>query len=177
MWSYCILLPSSTSYFSKWPSKVCFWGCQFQNRTYNKSLETCKGLKLISLCNLQPRTQELCWRLLDTRLLAKTAQWPIQGDSILPWGRNTWPHPRVIRRTREILHRVFTRFSSKGAFCRKSPISTGSNDRYKPGKLPNLIWHVGVKPKQFSVSSLWYSGSRIFSEVGSFYWLTRNSLG
>ena len=32
-----------------------------------------KVSKLISLCNLQPRTKELCWRLLDSRLLAKTA--------------------------------------------------------------------------------------------------------
>ena len=28
---------------------------------------------------------------------------------------------------------------SKAAFCRKSPISTGRNDRLKPGKLLNLI--------------------------------------
>ena len=29
--------------------------------------------------------------------------------------------------------------------CRKSPISTGRNDRLKPGKLLNLIWHIRVK--------------------------------
>ena len=36
---------------------------------------------------------------------------------------------------------VFARFCrfSKGAFCRKSPVSTGRNDRLKPGKLLNLI--------------------------------------
>ena len=32
-----------------------------------------KVSKLISLCNLYSRTKELCWRLLDSRLLAKTA--------------------------------------------------------------------------------------------------------
>ena len=31
-----------------------------------------KALKLISLCNLHPRTKELCRRLLDSYLLAKT---------------------------------------------------------------------------------------------------------
>ena len=37
---------------------------------------------------------------------------------------------------REILLGVFTHFCrfSKGAFCRKSPISTGKNDQLKPGK-------------------------------------------
>ena len=42
---------------------------------------------------------------------------------------------------REILLAVFALFCvpSKGAFCRKSPISTGKNDRLKPGKLLNLI--------------------------------------
>ena len=45
------------------------------------------------------------------------------------------------RRTKEILLAVFDRFCrfSKGAFCRKSPISTGRNDRLKPVKLLNLI--------------------------------------
>ena len=45
------------------------------------------------------------------------------------------------RRTREILLGVSTRFCrfSKGAFCRKSHISTGRNDRLKPAKLLNLI--------------------------------------
>ena len=33
-----------------------------------------KAFKLISLYNLHPRTKELCWRLLDSRLLAKTAK-------------------------------------------------------------------------------------------------------
>ena len=32
-----------------------------------------KVLNLISPCNLHPRTKELCWRLLDSRHLAKTA--------------------------------------------------------------------------------------------------------
>ena len=42
---------------------------------------------------------------------------------------------------REILLGAFNRFCrfSKGAFCRKSPISTGRNDELKPGKLLNLI--------------------------------------
>ena len=35
-----------------------------------------KVLKWNSLCNLQPRTKELCWRVLDSRLLAKTAYYP-----------------------------------------------------------------------------------------------------
>ena len=30
-------------------------------------------------------------------------------------------------------------------FCRKSPISTGMNGRLKPGKLLNLIEHIGIK--------------------------------
>ena len=42
---------------------------------------------------------------------------------------------------REILLAVFSRFCrfSKGAFCRKSPISMGRNDQLKPGKLKSLI--------------------------------------
>ena len=42
---------------------------------------------------------------------------------------------------REILLAVFARFCkfSKGAFYRKSPISTGRNGRLKPGKLLELI--------------------------------------
>ena len=32
-----------------------------------------KGFKLISLCNLHRQTKGLCWRLLDSRLFAKTA--------------------------------------------------------------------------------------------------------
>ena len=42
---------------------------------------------------------------------------------------------------REILLAVFAGFCkfSKGAFYRKSPISTGRNDRLKPGKLLDLI--------------------------------------
>ena len=42
---------------------------------------------------------------------------------------------------REILLGVFTYFCmvSKGAFCRKSPVSTGRYDRLKTGKLLNLI--------------------------------------
>ena len=59
--------------FAVRPSKIYFSGCQFQNRLYNKSLETCKSFKLISLCNSQRRTKELRWRLLDSCLLAKRA--------------------------------------------------------------------------------------------------------
>ena len=42
---------------------------------------------------------------------------------------------------REILLAVFARFCRflKGAFCRKSPISTGRSGRLKPGKLLDLI--------------------------------------
>ena len=42
---------------------------------------------------------------------------------------------------REILLAVFARFCrfSKGAFYRKSRISTGKNGQLKPGKLLNLI--------------------------------------
>ena len=45
------------------------------------------------------------------------------------------------REQREILLAAFARFCrfSKGAFCRKSPILTGRNDRLKPDKLLNLI--------------------------------------
>ena len=64
-------------------------------------------------------------------------------------------------------------FRSKGDFCRKSPISTRRNDRLKPGKSLNLTWHIGHKTRQFSTSLLWCSGSRIFSNAGRFYWLTR----
>ena len=38
----------------------------------------------------------------------------------------------------------FCKFS-KGAFCRKSLISTGRSDRLKPGKLLNLIGRTGNK--------------------------------
>ena len=45
------------------------------------------------------------------------------------------------REQREILLAVFACFCrfSKGAFYRKSPISTGRNDRLKAGKLRDLI--------------------------------------
>ena len=76
---------------------------------------------------------------------------------------------------RDILLDVFTRFCrfSKGAFCRKSHISTGMNGGLKPGKLRNLIWHIGDRTRQFSISLLRYSGSRIFANAMRFYWLTR----
>ena len=65
-------------------------------------------------------------------------------------------HYCLEREQREVLLDVFTRFCrfSKGAFCRKSPISTGRNDRLKPDKLLNLIGHIGNKTRQFSVSLL-----------------------
>ena len=52
---------------------------------------------------------------------------------------------------REVLLGVFNRFCRfpKGAFCRKSPISTGKNGRLKPGKLLKLIGHIGDKKRQF----------------------------
>ena len=37
---------------------------------------------------------------------------------------------------------------------RKSPISMGRTDRLKPGKLLNLILHIGDKTRQFSTSLL-----------------------
>ena len=57
---------------------------------------------------------------------------------------------------REILLAVFACFCrfSKEDFYRKSPISTGSNGRIKPGKLLDLIWHSGDKIRQFSISLL-----------------------
>ena len=72
---------------------------------------------------------------------------------------------------REILLAVIARFCrfSKGAFCRKSPISTGRNDRLKLGKLLNLTEQIGDRIRQFSISFLRYSGSRIFSNAGRFY--------
>ena len=55
---------------------------------------------------------------------------------------------------REILLAVYARFCrfSKGAFCRKFPISTRRNDRLKSGKLLNLIWHIEDKIRQLSTS-------------------------
>ena len=52
---------------------------------------------------------------------------------------------------REIFLAVFIRFCrfSKGAFCRKSPISMDSNFRLKPGKLQNLIGLIGNKARHF----------------------------
>ena len=44
----------------------------------------------------------------------------------------------VGRRAKGNFAQCFCRFS-KEAFCRKSPISTGRNDRLKPGKLLKLI--------------------------------------
>ena len=60
------------------------------------------------------------------------------------------------RKQREVLLGVFTLFCrfSKGAFCRKSPTLTERNDRLKPGKLLNLIEHIGDKTRQFLVSLL-----------------------
>ena len=57
---------------------------------------------------------------------------------------------------RETLLAVFTCFCrfSKGAFCRKSPISTGRNGRFKSGKFLNLIRHIGDKIRQLSISLL-----------------------
>lgn len=45
----------------------------------------------------------------------------------------------------------FCRFS-KGAFCRNSLISRGKNDRLKLSELLNLIWHIGNKIRQVSIS-------------------------
>ena len=59
--------------FAVQPSKVYFSGCQFQSRTYYKSLKTRKSFEVDFLCNLRPQAKELCRHLLDSRLLAKTA--------------------------------------------------------------------------------------------------------
>ena len=45
MCSYCICFPSRRPIFAVRPSKVYFSGCQFQNRTYNSSLETHKKFR------------------------------------------------------------------------------------------------------------------------------------
>ena len=81
MCSYCIFHPFSTSYFcSGGPQKYTFQVATFRiERTISLS-RLAKVLKLISLCNLQPRTKELCWRLLDSRLLAKTAYFLLLWD-------------------------------------------------------------------------------------------------
>ena len=57
---------------------------------------------------------------------------------------------------RAILLALFARFCrfSKGAFCRKSPISTARNSRLKSGKLLNVIGLIGTKTRQFSISLL-----------------------
>ena len=55
----------------------------------------------------------------------------------------------------------FCRFSRE-AFCRKSLISMGRNDLLKPGKLGNLIRHIGKKTRQFSVLWLYIQGAAFF---------------
>ena len=55
---------------------------------------------------------------------------------------------------REILLVVFTRICRfwKGAFGRKSPISTGRNERLKSPKLLNLFGNIANKARQLSMS-------------------------
>ena len=69
---------------------------------------------------------------------------------------------------REILVAVFSRFCkfSKGAFRRKSPISTGNNGQIRPGKLPHLNGQNGQKSKPVSMSLLWYLRRSIFQTPG-----------
>ena len=40
---------------------------------------------------------------------------------------------------------------SKGAFCRKSLISTGRKRRLVRSRLLNLIGHIGIEARQFSI--------------------------
>ena len=74
---------------------VLFLQCGLQKYTFQVvsfvqevSRESQKFSKLISLCKLHPRTKELCWRLLDSRLLAKTA-WDWDGDENGNWRRDS----------------------------------------------------------------------------------------
>ena len=55
------------------------------------------------------------------------------------------------RRTKGHLAWCFHSFLqvSERAFCRKSLISTGRNDQLKPGKLLNLISHIGDKTSPY----------------------------
>ena len=57
---------------------------------------------------------------------------------------------------REILLGAVTGFCRflKVALCRKSLISTKRNDLLKPGKLLNIILHMGDKTRQFSFFSI-----------------------
>ena len=56
---------------------------------------------------------------------------------------------------------VFCRFS-KGAFCRKSPISMGKKDRLKPGKLLNLFYVSGIKEDSFQYHCFDNQGAGLF---------------
>ena len=74
MCSFCILLPFSTSYFLQCGlQKYTFQVVSLRIKRTISLSRLAKVSKLISLCNLHPRTKELCWPLLDLRLLAKTA--------------------------------------------------------------------------------------------------------
>ena len=58
----------------------------------------------------------------------------------------------------------FARFCrcSKGDFCRKSPFSTGRNDRFKPGKLLNQFDISGIKQDSFQHHCFDIQGSGFF---------------
>ena len=88
----------------------------------------------------------------------------IQEDSILPRGQNTRTHTNSIiagnENKRKSYLLFFSRFLqvagfcrlSKEVVCRKSPLSTGRNGRLKPGRLLNIVGHIGVETRQFSIS-------------------------
>ena len=72
-------------------------------------------------------------------------------------------HYHQEREQREILFFVFTRFHrfSKGDFCTKPLIFTGSNGRLKPSGLLSLTEHIGNKALQFSTSCCGIQGARL----------------
>ena len=56
----------------------------------------------------------------------------------------------------------------KGAFGRKSPISTERNGQIMPGKLLNLIRYIGDEIRQFSISLFDIQGAGFFQTPGNF---------
>ena len=71
---------------------------------------------------------------------------------------------------REILLAVFTRFCrfSKGAFCSKSPTSTGRNDRLKPGPIITLFGISGIEQDSFQRHCFDIQGLGFFKTPGVF---------
>ena len=64
--------PSRRPSFAVRPSKYTFQVVSFRRERTVSLSRLANILKLISLCSLHPRTKELCWRLLDSRLFAVT---------------------------------------------------------------------------------------------------------